>query len=92
MYQTQMKSLVKYAMELDLVGLEIKEGYNGAPLLTITTFNKSHADLLQNFAKNIAKEINRYHENIDENGNILIKLSAVFGEDTVDNSIYHIKE
>lgn len=91
MYKPQMKSLVKYVMGLDLVGLKTREGYNGAPILT-TTFNNHHADLLQGFAKNIAKEIDRYQEDRDKDGNILIKLSAVFGKDTVDNIIYHIKE
>jgi len=88
MYKKDMKSLVNYAMELDLVGLEIKEGYNGIPLLTVTTYNSSHADLIQEFAKNISWETNRYVEYVIG----LIKVSVVFGEDAVDNSIHHIKE
>jgi len=89
MYTPRMKSIVKYALELDLIGLEIKEGYNGAPLLTVTSGNKDHIDKLSKFTKYIAKEINVYREKSEDE--TIWKLAAVFGEDTVDNSYYQIK-
>jgi len=90
MYTPRMKSIIKYALELDLVGMEIKEGYNGAPLLTVTSQNKEHIDKLSKFTKYIAKEINVYSERVDEK--LIWKLAAVFGEDTVDNTYYQIKD
>jgi len=91
-----MKSIIKYAIELDLLSMEIKEGYNGAPLLNIETKNENHANLLFSFISNITKDIKiiKYNK-INDIGNKtdieIYKISGVFGEDTIKNEYYELK-
>jgi len=85
MYTPDMKSLIKMSIELDIYSLEIKEGYNGAPLLVVYTKNNKVAEQILKFAKNISKDV-VVHQ-IDDK----IKISCVFGDDTEDNNIYRLK-
>jgi len=91
-----MKTVIKYAMEFDLIYLEVKEGYNGAPLLNMIFSNKTDSSKVLDYVKPIAVDTNSYsYLKTNDFGlqtdEVHFKVSATFGKDTKDNVIYRLK-
>ena len=53
MLQANMKSVIKYAIELDIDYIESFLGYEGDKVLEITTKSKAVVELIESYAKNL---------------------------------------
>jgi len=53
MLQANMKSVIKYAIELDIDYIESFLGYEGDKVLKIITKSKAVVDLIESYAKNL---------------------------------------
>jgi len=53
MLQAQMKSVIKYAIELDIDYIESFLGYEGDKVLEFITKRKDVVDLIESYAKNL---------------------------------------
>ena len=94
MYNIKMKKIINYALDFDIVNIETKDGYSGADVIKISSYNKKQIYLLESIAKNIAKETNIIIENktlYNELKSDLYNLFCVFSENKIDNDIYLLK-
>jgi len=95
MFNKKMKKIISQATELDIINIETKDGYNGADVLKISSYNKPHLDILRsivNFntveAKIIIDEATPYTEHSKD----IYNLFCVFSEDKKSTEIYELKE
>jgi hypothetical protein len=68
MLQAEMKSVIKYAIELDIDYLESFLGYEGDKVLKITTKSKAVVDLIESYVKNLDLECKHEYEISGEHG------------------------
>lgn len=68
MLQAEMKSVIKYAIELDIDYLESFLGYEGDKVLKITTKSKAVVDLIESYAKNLDLDCKYEYEISGEHG------------------------
>ncbi len=68
MLQTNMKSVIKYAIELDIDYIESFLGYEGDKVLKITTKSKAVVDLIELYAKNLDLDCKYEYEISGEHG------------------------
>jgi hypothetical protein len=87
MFLPEMKILIKYAMEMDISNIETKKGYLGASILRFESKNKDTISKLEKFTHKLGFETKKFHLKKDN----LYELFCIFGKDTIDNSIYHLK-
>jgi len=95
MFKSEMKSLIKFAMEKNIEGLETKRGYNGAPILRISAQNINDIKLIQEWCKTLGYNTKLFNRN----DKMLAKafqefgydLFCIFGEDTEDKDFFEIK-
>jgi hypothetical protein len=95
MFNKNMKKIISQAIELDIINIETKDGYNGADLLKISSYNKQHLEILRSMAnfntvevKILTEEATIYTDNeID-----IYNLFCVFSEDKHSIEIYELKE
>jgi len=95
MFNKKMKKIISQAMDLDIINIETKDGYNGADLLKISSYNKKHLEMLRvlvNFhtveVKIITDEATGYTEHRQD----IYNLFCVFSEDREDNEVYGLKD
>jgi hypothetical protein len=81
-----MKSIIKYAIELDIDYLEIFLGYEGDKVLHITTASEDVVNLISAYAKNL--DLNCKHE-YDLSGKYGAAFSLYIGIE--DFSVYKLK-
>jgi len=94
MYNKQMKKAIIYALDMDIVNIETKDGYNEADILHISSYNKEHLDILSSIIKT-----DGYHTKIitikkDITNNLqhdLYNLFCVFSEDKWKEDYYKLK-
>jgi cupin superfamily acireductone dioxygenase involved in methionine salvage len=58
MYNKDMKSVFRYAIELDVLNIRTQNGYKGADILVIETEHEKVAILIKNFCHNIKIDTN----------------------------------
>ncbi len=63
MFVKDMKSLIKYAIELDISELECKLGYKGDAILRLSSSNKNTIERIEVFCKNLDIEYNTLYNN-----------------------------
>jgi hypothetical protein len=68
MLQAEMKSVIKYAIELDIDYLESFLGYEGDKVLKITTKSKAVVDLIESYVKNLDLECKHEYQISGEHG------------------------
>jgi hypothetical protein len=68
MLQAEMKSVIKYAIELDIDYLESFLGYEGDKVLKIMTKSKAVVDLIESYVKNLDLECKHEYEISGEHG------------------------
>lgn len=82
MFVKDMKTLIKYAIELDISGLECKIGYKGDAILKLTSSDQSVLEKLKTFCENSNIE----HNILYNNRKISSSIFCVFNTD-----IYRLK-
>jgi hypothetical protein len=68
MIQAKMKSVIKYAIELDIDYIESFLGYEGDKVLKIITKSKEVVDLIESYAKNLDLDSKFEYEFSGEHG------------------------
>jgi len=68
MLQAEMKSIIKYVIELDIDYLESFLGYEGDKVLKITTKSKAVVDLIESYVKNLDLDCKHEYEISGEHG------------------------
>ncbi len=68
MLQESMKSVIKYAIELDIDYIESFLGYEGDKVLEIITKRKEVVDLVEAYAKNLNLDFKHEYEISGEHG------------------------
>jgi len=68
MLQESMKSVIKYAIELDIDYIESFLGYEGDKVLEITTKSKDVVELIESYAKNLDLDSKHEYEISGEHG------------------------
>jgi len=95
MFKVEMKSLIKFAMEKDIEGLETKTGYNGAPILRISSQNNRDIIQIRNWCKGLGYGTNLIDRCNPTDPKAFQKhgydLYCVFGKDTTDLDFFEIK-
>jgi len=94
MYNKKMKKVIVYALDMDIVNIETKDGYNEADILHISSYNKEHLNILSSIIK-----ADRYQTKIitikkDITNNLkqdLYNLFCVFSEDKWTEDYYPLK-
>jgi len=89
-----MKKIIERAINLDIYNICTRNGYNGADILTISSYNIDHIHIIESFlniqAMNVKKDITE--ANIyNELEKTLYTLHCVFSEDRIDNEIFDLK-
>ena len=87
MLQENMKSVIKYAIELDIDYIESFLGYEGDKVLEITTKSKAVADLIEAYAKNLDLDCRSEYEISGKHGhgyNLFIGVE--------DSSVFKLKK
>jgi cupin superfamily acireductone dioxygenase involved in methionine salvage len=51
MYNKKMKKIISKSLELDILNIETKSGYNGADILHISSTKEAHIEMLRSFVK-----------------------------------------
>jgi len=96
MFKIEMKTLIKFAMEKDIEGMETKKGYNGAPILRISSQNQRDILQIQKWCKNLGYGTNLVDRNNPTDPSAFQKhgydLFCVFGKDTKDLDYFELME
>ena len=74
MLQANMKSVIKYAIELDIDYIESFLGYEGDKVLEIITKRKDVVDLIKSYAKNLDLDCKVEYEISGKHGLVIIYL------------------
>lgn len=97
MFKVEMKTLIKFAMEKNISAIETKSGYNGAPILRISSMSLEELSLIKEWCDKLGYD-NVIYSNGSADTPIALQtapleysLFCVFGEDTIDNDIYQLQ-
>ena len=96
MFKVEMKTLIKFAMEKNISAIETKVGYNGAPILRISSMSLEELSSIKEWCDKLG-----YDNVIYSNGiagtpialqtDLEYSLFCVFGEDTIADDVYKLK-
>ena len=79
----KMKSIIKYAIELDIEYLETFLGYEGDNVLKITSKNKATIDLLKTYLDNLDLKYKSEYELSGKNGTNYILFVVIENPDVI---------
>ena len=94
MHNKKMNEIIKKAIQLDILNIETKDGYNKADVLVISSYNKKHIDMIKSFANLVTRETKLFKEEstiYNEQESDIYTLFSIFSEDKIDNDIYELK-
>jgi len=93
MYNSDMKPLIKYAIELDISNIRTFEGYLGGSMISFTTDSQLVVSQIKKFCHRLEIDTNVKRKNGS------FEIFCAFGKDRFktndhinDNSIYELKE
>jgi hypothetical protein len=94
MYNKDMKSLIKYAIELDIFNIKTFTGYNGGDILSLKTRNKQTTIQIKNYCHKLLittniKDKNNEYEVFCEFGKD--RYSTNYLDSGINEGIYYLK-
>jgi len=96
MYNINMKQVIEKILQLDILNIETKSGYNGADLLVLSSTNEQHINLMKSIVnvKAIQTKIfkEEAHSGNNETDYDIYYLYSVFSEDKIpERDFYELK-
>lgn len=92
MYNTYMKTLIKYCLELSIINLKTFTGYKGGDILSIETDDKKVAGLIKNYCHRLEIDSNIKYDS----RNNIYTIFCHFGKDIYamedSDDCYELKE